>query len=134
MTIMLGVRAGALYFAAVFAISFLFGIVRQLVLVPRLGEFLSVLFEAPFTLVTSFFMARWIVGRAEAASRARHRIVMGLTAFILLLSTEAFLSRLMRGWTIEQWLGHFATAPGALSLVLFLIFAAMPLILLRKPL
>ena len=129
-----GILAGAIYFAAVFAVSFLFGIVRQLVLVPRLGEFYGVVIEAPFTVAASFFVARWVIGRLAVARQARHRFVMGLSALALLLSTEATLSWLMRGWTFEQWLAHFATAPGALSLILFLIFAAMPLILLRKPL
>jgi hypothetical protein len=131
---MQGIRAGTLYFALVFAIGFVFGTVRQLLLVPYLGELGGVAVEAPLMVAASYLVARWVIGRLAVAREVPQRLQMGLAALTLLLATEAVLSQVLRGWTFEQWLGHFATAQGLLSLVLFLFFAVTPLILLRKPL
>jgi hypothetical protein len=131
---MRSICAGAVYFALVFAIGFLFGTVRQLILVPYVGELGGVIIEAPLMLVASYLVARGVISSWAVAPETGQRLQMGMTALALLLATEAILSSLLRGWTFAQWLGHFATAQGLLSLVLFLFFAAMPLILLRKPL
>lgn len=131
---MRSIRAGAVYFALVFAIGFVFGTIRQLILVPYVGELGGVIIEAPLMLGASYLIARWVISTWAVATEMGQRLQMGMTALVLLLATEAILSNLLRGRTFEQWLGHFATAQGVLSLVLFLFFAAMPLILLRKPL
>ena len=57
----MGIKAGALYFAIVFAIGFVMGGVRQLVLVPWLGEPGGLAVEAPVMLVSCFLAARWVI-------------------------------------------------------------------------
>jgi hypothetical protein len=131
---MASIRAGTIYFALVFAIGFVFGTVRQLLLVPYLGDLKSIAVEAPLMVAASYLVARSVIRRLEVPREIGPRLQMGLTALTLLIVVEAVSSQVLRGWTFEQWLAHFATAQGLLSLVLFLFFAAMPLILLRKPL
>ena len=59
------------------------------------------------------------------------RAAIGITAFTLLMLTEIIFSWLMRGWSFETWLNHFGTADGAISLAMFLTFAALPLVVRR---
>jgi hypothetical protein len=127
-------RAGALYFVLVFAIGFVLGIVRQLIVAPRLGSVTAVMMEAPLMLAASYFLARWLARLLTVEPQVLPRLLMGFTALALLLATEAIASNLLKGWTFDQWVQHFATPDGLISLVLFLLFAAMPVLLVRKPL
>lgn len=54
---MRALKAGAIYFVAVFTLGFCLGVLRTLVLVPRLGETLAVLAELPVILAAS-----WLIG------------------------------------------------------------------------
>lgn len=123
------VRAGATYFALVFAAGFMFGVVRQFVLVPRLGATSALAVEAPLMLAISSLAARRIV--RLHAPRVRDAIFIGAIALMLLLVTEAVLAGPLRGWTFDQWIGHFSTLDGAISVGLYLVFAAMPWIVWR---
>ncbi len=122
-------RAGATYFALVFAAGFVFGIARQVVLVPVIGATAAVAVEAPVILAVSALVARWSVNSFAATSR--DAIAIGAIALAFLLVAEAVLAGPVRGWSLAQWLGHFATTDGALSLALYLAFAAMPWIVWR---
>ena len=52
-------KAGVTYFALVYAIGFLLGTVRVLLLMPLVGETAAVLLEAPLMLAVSWIGARW---------------------------------------------------------------------------
>jgi hypothetical protein len=56
-------EAGALYAIIVFLMGFIFGTIRVLLLVPRLGETTAVIVEAPIMLAASWFVCRWCVDR-----------------------------------------------------------------------
>ena len=60
-----------LYFALVFAAGFVLGPFRILWAVPRFGERIAALMEAPIMLVVIVLAARWI---ASAAGRATHTV------------------------------------------------------------
>lgn len=124
--------AGATYFLAVFAAGFLLGPIRQFLLVPQIGEVAGVLLEAPLMLAASWFAAWWTIGRFAVPARLAPRAEMGLTAFALLMLAEMAGALLLRGLTFAGWCAHFLTAPGAVSLGLFLVFAAAPLVV-RMP-
>jgi hypothetical protein len=117
--------AGLRYFAVVFAAGFAFGVVRELLITPRVGLFAATAIEAPFMLAVCFLAARWLIARTPGFSRG-DLLAAGLVALGLLLIAEIAGSVVLRGWTLTQWLGHFTTAQGALSLVLFVAFALMP--------
>ena len=55
------VKAGALYFALVFGAGFMFGTIRVLWLVPRLGSRIAELIETPFMFVVIVIASRWVV-------------------------------------------------------------------------
>lgn len=121
--------AGVLYFAVTFAFGFVFGSLREILVVPRLGQFAATLIEAPLMLLVMYFAAHWIVGRFETLPSLSERLAVGGIGFALLIVLEIIFSRYMRGWTFGQWLGHLKTADGAISLALFLAFAVMPLLI-----
>ncbi len=112
------------YFAAVFAMGFVLGVGRELVVRPRLGNLASIMVEAPAMMLACWAAARWVVRRFAVPVEARLRL--GLVAFGLLMVAELLGSMGLRGMGPGEWVGHFATPAGLLSLGLFVIFAAMP--------
>ena len=127
------VGAGGLYFALVYAAGFVLGPLRELVVVPSTGRPLAVLVEAPLMVAAMILAARWSVRRFAVGPELRSRLVMGLVGLVLLLAAEAVMSSVVRGWAFGQWLGHFATTEGLISLGLFLLFAAMPMLVPDAP-
>jgi len=123
-------RSGVTYFALVFAAGFVFGILRQLVLVPLIGATVAVAVEAPMILAVSAVVARWRVKAVDAD--ASDAVAIGMIALVLLLVAEALLAGPVRGWDFGQWLRHFSEPDGTLSLLLYLAFAAMPWIVWRQ--
>jgi hypothetical protein len=55
--------AGLTYFALVFGVGFILGPIRILLIVPRLGERVAELLEAPVMLLVIIFAALWVVRR-----------------------------------------------------------------------
>ena len=112
----------------------MFGIVRQLLLVPKIGATYAVLIEMPVILSVAYFVARWINHKFNPAPTFRQRLAIGGIGFTCLMIAEVCLSNLFRGWTFETWLGHFATPDGAISLTMFVLFAFIPVLAGRAPL
>jgi hypothetical protein len=78
---------GGVYFALVFGVGFLLGIVRVLALVPRLGERWAELAEMPLMLVAIILSARFVVRWFPATQRPSY-LVSGGTALFLLIVVE----------------------------------------------
>ncbi|MEW5964426.1 MAG: hypothetical protein AB1749_12770 [Pseudomonadota bacterium] len=122
------IAAGVVYFALVYLAGFVLGPLRELIMVPQVGRPLAVLVEAPLMIAAMWLALRWVVPRLNVLDRTGPRLVMGLAGFAVLVVAEAAMSVLLRGWTLSQWLGHFDTIEGTISLGLFLLFAAMPML------
>lgn len=122
------VRAGALYFAIVFAAGFVLGTIRTLVLAPRVGEFAAVAIELPVMLAVAWIacgaVLRWIrLGQGIAV-----HAVMGLVAFALLMAAELALSLALGAPSVAAWLAGLTSAPGLLGLAGQVAFAIFPMI------
>ena len=76
------------YFGAVFVVGFMFGAIRVLVLVPRLGEIASVLLETPVILAVSWLVSGWTTQNFRVTSAVSRRLLMGIVAFGLLMLAE----------------------------------------------
>jgi hypothetical protein len=126
-------RAGALYFIVVFAAGWVFGPVRQLLVVPRVGEAIGVLLEAPLMLLTMILAARWTMRRLAVSPKLVTRAAAGLVALGLLIVAELAGARWLRGLSLRDYLAYFASVPGTISLLLFFLFAAMPVLVEREP-
>jgi len=81
----------AVYFAIVFGAGFVLGTVRVMWLVPTVGVRVAELTELPLMLAVVFFAARWVNRRSPAERDQHSRLIVGVTALVLLLLAELIL-------------------------------------------
>jgi hypothetical protein len=120
-------KAGATYFVLVYAIGFLLGTVRVLLLLPLVGETAAVLLEAPLMLVVSWIAARWSSRRFTVPATVLPRLMMCAAAFALLILGELAVSRFVFGRSLEDTLATYRSLPGILGLSAQVIFTLLPL-------
>ena len=120
------VIAAVQYFALTYVAGFVFGSLREWLIVPRAGTLIATLIETPVMLTVTYFAAQWIVGRFEIPPSSGERLLIGGIAFLILMIAEVVLSGFMRGWSVEAWVAHFKTPDGAISLAMFVLFGLMP--------
>jgi hypothetical protein len=118
--------AGLAYFAAVFAVGFALGVVRVLVLVPRIGTRWAELAELPLMIVASVFVARWLCARMQVPASAGARIAMGAFALALLLLMEFGVVLRLRGIGIGDDLAQRDPVAGTAYLLSLVAFALAP--------
>jgi len=126
------VKAAVLYFLLVFAAGWVLGPLRELVLVPRFGRTVGLLAEAPLMLIAMVFAARWSVRRLAAPATLGARGAVGLIALVLLLAVEAASVRWVRGVGVTDYIAGHNLADGVITLALFALFAAMPILAGRR--
>ena len=125
-------KAGALYFALVFAAGFVLGPIRILLLVPRFGERTAELLEQPVMLVVMIFAARWVVGRLAVPPKPSARLGMGVVALVFLLLIEFTVVLWIQGLTIGDYVAGRDPVAGGVYAFMLLVFAAMPLLAARQ--
>ena len=69
-------QAAAAYFGIVFALGFVLGTLRVLVLAPTLGSTEAVLVEIPVMLTISWIVCGWLITRFDVSPRWRERLLM----------------------------------------------------------
>ncbi len=117
--------AGLLYFAIVFAIGFVLGSIRVLLVAPVLGELGAVLLELPVILLACWLAAGRLVRWLDPPS-ASAALVMGAIAFSCLMIAEFTLAGLAFDRSITDQVGRWGTLEGALGLGGQLLFALLP--------
>ncbi len=127
---MRALKAGAIYFVAVFTLGFCLGVLRTLVLVPRLGETLAVLAELPVILAASWLICARIL-RSMPMSRPG-AAAMGAAAFALLMIAEAAISMLLAGRSLAAHVALHAELPHLLGLAGQVAFASFPYLQARR--
>ena len=125
------IKAGLFYFALVFGAGFLLGIVRQLILIPRMGVMWAELLEMPFMFVAIVLATRWVVGRMSVPAKAGPRLTIGLTALSLLVAAELGLVLRLRGLTLAEYIESREPVSGTVYLLMLGVFAAMPWLLAK---
>jgi hypothetical protein len=120
-------KAGAIYAIIVFLIGFIFGTIRLLLLVPRLGETTAVIIEAPIMLAASCFVCRWCVDRLDVAATVSARSLMGLVAFLVLSLAEFGLGAVL-GRLLTDQLAIYKSPSGAIGLAAQAVFAMFPVV------
>jgi hypothetical protein len=126
------VQSGLLYALAIFAVGFLFGTGRMLLLVPHLGATIAVLVEVPFMLMASWWMSRMCVACFKVSATPGHRILMGLMALVTLNAAEIGLAVVAFGESPMRYLMDFESPAGAIGLSAQLAFASFPLLQMRR--
>lgn len=127
------VTAGIAYFAAVFALGFVLGTARTLLVAnaPGAGRLVGVLIELPIMLGASWFVCRFVVRRFAVAPTVAGRAAMGGVALALLLAAELLVGALQLGRTAGEHLALYADASYALGLAVQIVFGLLPLVQLR---
>ena len=125
-------KAGLLYFAIVFGMGFLFGTVRTVWVVPRVGTRLAELIETPIMLLVTIVAARWTVLDLAVPSAPSTRIGMGGLALCLLLVAEFGLVLWLRGLSIREYLATRDPVSGTVYYVMLGAFALMPLLVANR--
>ncbi len=122
--------AGAVYFGVVFGVAFGLGTLRVLVVEPAVGALAAVLMEAPILLGFSWIIAHRLVSRWIAPGNVQAAALMGLVAFVLLMSAELALSTLVFGESPAGFAAGWTTLPGAVGLASQIAFAGVPIVIL----
>jgi ABC-type uncharacterized transport system permease subunit len=126
------ILGGAAYFLVMFALGFVLGTVRVLLLAPRLGEWSATFVELPVMLAISWVVCRWLVGRLGVPERATPRLVMGAVAFVLLMIAEVVLGTSLFDRSLSQQVQAMTGGPGLAGLLGQMVFAAFPLAQMRS--
>jgi len=116
-------KAGLIYFACVFGIGFVLGVVRVSWLVPMLGVRRAELLELPVMLAASFLVARGVVRRFDLLS-LRQRLAAGLAALGLMVTAELGLAVAVQG--LAGYVASRDPVSGAAYLLALAAFALMP--------
>ena len=123
------VRRALLYGIGAFAIGFVFGAIRELVLVPAAGHAMARIIEFPIvTLSVAAF------GAYLAKPPPHQALIWGLAAVALLIAIESFFALVVVGLTLSQYLAAFDITKGALFPWGLVIMAVTPALAARmKP-
>ena len=117
-----------IYFAVTFSIAFVLGTVRTLGVIPLVGEVWAVAIVLPFMVAVSWWACGFALRRVSVETTLTPRLIMALTAFILLLTAEAGLSLTLGGLTVRQHVALYATTPVRLGLAGQALFAIFPVV------
>jgi hypothetical protein len=120
------IRAGFGYFLAVFAIGFVLGTLRTLLIAPRLGPLAAVALEIPVMLGLAWLICGRLL-RRHAVTGVGPRLAMGGLAFTLLMIGEMGISVLLAGRTMAEHWALYRQLPDRIGLAAQLLFAAFPL-------
>jgi hypothetical protein len=125
-------KAGAFYFACVFAAGFALGAIRVSLLVPRLGERIAELVEMPVMFLVMLFAARWVVRHFALPLTSGVRLGVGVMALGLLLAAEFSLVLWLQGMTLAQYFATRDPVSGSVYAAMLVMFALMPLLVERR--
>ncbi|HEV2533406.1 hypothetical protein [Phenylobacterium sp.] len=120
------IKAGGAYFAVVFPVAFLVGMVRVLFAAPRLGALVAVALEIPLILALSWIACGYILRRIPVRGRGG-RLAMGGFAFLVLMVAEAALD-LALGRTLAAHFAAMGEPAGLLGLAGQAAFGLAPLV------
>ncbi len=123
-------KAGVAYVLTVFAAGFALGAIRVTFITPTTGPLAAVLIELPFMLMASWLAARWLIRAMQVPGTVAARVMMGSTAFVLLMVIETLFG-LAFGRSLASQLGDLRQPAGLAGLAGQMVFALMPALLLR---
>ena len=119
-------KAAVCYFGIVFGVGFVLGPIRVVWAVPRFGERVAELLEAPLMLVAMIWATQWTVRRFRLRASVPSLVGTGVTALALLLFAELTVVLKLRDLTLSAYVAGRDPVSGGVYLVMLGLFAAMP--------
>ena len=124
--------AGTAYFLALFALGFVLGTLRVVVVAPQFGPIIATTAEVPVMLAAAFIVCRWALRRWQVPSEAAIRWAMVVWFLALLFTFETLLGALLLGRSqTEQW-GALLTPAGLIGLSAQIIAGVLPVFVGRR--
>jgi hypothetical protein len=120
--------AGTIYFAVLFAIGFVLGTARVMLVAPRLGEIGATVLELPFMLIASWIVCGWAIRRWKIPAEVGPRALMGAWAFALLMGAETLLGVVGFSRSLPEQLAAVLAPSGLMGLAAQVAFALFPLL------
>lgn len=114
---------GAAYGALGFAAGFLFGALRELVLIPGMGERTGRLAEFPMVTLVACAIGLWIGAHAKAPA-----LGIGLIGVAVLIAFESTLALTFAGLSLADYLAHYDVTRGSLFPIGLALMALAPLL------
>lgn len=120
--------AGFWYFLSVFTLGFVLGIVRILFILPQVGPVIAVFMELPIILLASWSICVIVIRQLAVPVEVNDRLMMGLSAFILLMIGEILVMQLMQGGGLQDFIYAFELPENRIGLGGQIAFALFPVI------
>lgn len=124
--------AGVVYFAIVFTFGFIFGTIRALWIVPRVGMRAGELMETPLMFIVIVAAARLISRTWLVSSTLAARFAAGGIALVLMLGAEFGLVGWLRGISVGQYLATRDPVSGTAYYLLLGLFAILSALIGRN--
>ena len=124
----LSAKAGVAYAVTVFAIGFLLGTARVLLLAPHVGSTIAVSVETPIILTASWYVSSLWMKRLAVSAEFRTRILVGVVALVTLTILEVALSIGLFHRSIGEYLADLRSPAGVIGLAAQVCFATFPLL------
>lgn len=124
--------AGLAYFAGMFALGFVLGAARVLLLAPVLGVWGANFSELPVMLAISWTYFAWLLRRFAVPATPGVRIIMGTVALTLLMIAEVVLGLGPFDRSFSQQVGEMTSGPGLAGQLGQVAFALFPLVQLGR--
>ena len=119
--------AASAYFLALFALGFVLGTIRVIIVIPRVGELAATIAEVPVMLAAAYFACRWAIRRWQVPPAIAIRAAMVPWFLALLFAFEALLGVTLFGRSVaEQWTA-LASPAGLVGISAQTIAALLPL-------
>lgn len=125
-------RAAILYFLITFAIAFILGAVRTMLIAPRIGGLAAVMLEVPVMILVSWLVAGRVIAHCAVPARMGPRLAMELGAFVLLMAVEITLGVYGFGRPVAQIVQDMLTPAGLIGLGGQIVFAFVPVLRLIR--
>ena len=107
-------------------VGFVLGPIRENWVIPRLGRVPALLLESVVMLTVSVLFARWVLRRFAVTRRKGTRVAIGVVAFVLLQIAEGALALWLLGQGPQQYVLSLWSAPGAITILVQMVFGAIP--------
>jgi hypothetical protein len=114
------------YFIVLFALGFVLGTIRVLIVAPRFGELVATVAEVPVMLTAAYFICRWALWSWHVPRSPAIRWAMVPLFPLLLFLFETLLGTILFGRTASDQWASLATPAGLLGLSAQVVAALLP--------
>jgi hypothetical protein len=121
------IRLGLLYGALGFAAGFVFGLLRELVLIPNFGERFGHQIEFPLVTASVAIIGSWMARRFGGSESAAWLLGLGVAGTATLLAVESTFALAILRQPLETYLRSYDPTTGSLFPLGLAIMALAPL-------